>query len=115
MNSLFSLELLKEAEDFIESLDAKSKDKILYNMKMASLKPDSNLFKHLEDDIWYFRTFYRKQKFRIFAFWFKDKNRQTLVIATHGIIKKTDKASKQEIERAKEIRRKYLISKNLLK
>jgi len=36
---------------------------------------------------------YNKTAYRLFAFW--DKEKETLVIATHGIIKKTKKNAKQ--------------------
>ena len=41
------------------------------------------------------------------AFWDKEDNQQALVIATHGIIKKTDKTPEKEIEKAEQIRLKY--------
>ena len=44
-------------------------------------------------EIWEFRTLYNKTAYRLFAFW--DKDKETLVIATHGIIKKTQKTPKQ--------------------
>ena len=37
------------------------------------------------------------------AFWDKSDNTETLVVATHGMIKKTDKTPKAEIEKAKAI------------
>lgn len=45
------------------------------------------------------------------AFWDKSDNQETLVVATHGIIKKTDKISIAEIEKAKEIMRLYFEQK----
>lgn len=36
-------------------------------------------------EIWEFRTLYNKSYYRLFAFWDTDKD--SLVIATHGIIK----------------------------
>ena len=51
---------------------------------------DPELFKKLDDtDIWEFRTFYNKVKYRLLAFWDKDNGTNTLVIATHVFIKKT--------------------------
>jgi len=41
----------------------------------------------------------------IFAFW--DTQTDTLVIATHGIIKKTQKTPKKEIAKAERIRQEY--------
>ena len=43
--------------------------------------------------------------YRLFAFW--DTQTDTLVIATHGIIKKTQKTPKKEIAKAERIRQEY--------
>ena len=53
-----------------------------------------------------FRTLYNKIAYRLFAFW--DENENSLIIATHGIIKKTNKTPKKEIEKAKQLRVEYL-------
>ena len=72
----------------------------------------SHLFKKLDDtDIWEFRTFYNKTKYRLLAFWDKDDKINTLVIATHGFIKKTQKTPLKEIAKAEEIRKDYFNSK----
>ena len=73
---------------------------------------DPELFKKLDDtDIWEFRTFYKKVKYRLLAFWDKDNGADTLVIATHGFIKKTQKTPPQETAKAEEIRKAYFNSK----
>lgn len=67
---------------------------------------DNELFKKLENsNIWEFRTLYNGISYRLFSFW--DTNKNSLVIATHGIIKKTQKTPKKEIEKAENIRREY--------
>jgi hypothetical protein len=48
---------------------------------------------------------------RLLAFWDKSDNQNTLVFATHGFIKKVDKVPDNEIERAKNIRKKYFNEK----
>jgi phage-related protein len=53
-----------------------------------------------------------KTYYRLFAFWDKTEKDQTLVLATHGIIKKTDKTPEKEIEKAESIRLKYFEIKN---
>ena len=60
--------------------------------------------------IWEFRTVYNKTYYRLFAFGDKDIN--TLVVATHGIVKKTRKTPKSEITKAEEIRKLYFENKN---
>lgn len=48
----------------------------------------------------------------LFAFWDKMDKNDTVVISTHGLIKKTDKIPKSEIERAEKPREKYFNHKN---
>lgn len=96
----FQIILLEEALDFIDSLDLKTRKKIYYNLDKARLENDPKLFKKLTDDIWEFRTKYRGLQYRLFAFWDKTDKHETLVISTHGIIKKVDKVPKSEIEKA---------------
>ena len=56
-----------------------------------------------------FGTLYHKTSYRLFSFW--DTEEETLVIATHGIIKKTQKTPAKEIAKAEEIRKKYFENK----
>lgn len=111
MKDLFRVELLDEATEFIEQLSQKSRDKVFYNLKKATKKQDSDLFKQIDDDIWYFRILYNRQKIRIFAFWDKRNKNDTFVIATHGIIKKSNKPPISEIKHAKHLRAKYFNQK----
>ena len=46
------------------------------------------------------------------AFWDKSEDITTLVLATHGFIKKTQKTPSREIKRAEEIRKQYFEQKN---
>ena len=48
---------------------------------------------------------------RLLAFWDKSDNKKTLVIATHGFVKKVEKVPKNEIEKAMRLRDKYFDSK----
>lgn len=71
---------------------------------------DPELFNKLGDsDIWEFRTIYNNVKYRLFAFW--DKEEETLVVATHGLIKKTQKTPPSDIKRAQAIRKEYFENK----
>jgi hypothetical protein len=65
------------------------------------------LFKKLTDEIWEFRTKYNGLQYRLFAFWDKTQKSETLIISTHGIVKKVDKVPKAEIEKAERIRKEY--------
>ena len=111
MKAKFEVIFLEQAIEFLEKLDDKSRKKIYYNIDKAKLKNDPRLFEKLNGEIWYFRTTFLKLQYRIFAFWDKTSSIETLVIATHGIIKKTQKTPKSEIERAERIRQEYFKDK----
>lgn len=71
---------------------------------------DKELFKKLENsEIWEFRTLFNGVCYRLFAFW--DTETETLVVATHGIVKKTQKTPQKEIEKAEAIRKEYFSNK----
>ena len=112
MKQNLNIILLGEVWDLLDSIDEKSKDKILYNIDKARYVNDPELFKKLDDLIWEFRTKYKKTYYRLFSFWDKDDKVETLVVATHGIIKKTDKIPKVEIEKAKAIMKQYFEQKS---
>ena len=112
MKNFSRVEFLDEAKHFIDNLDEKSRDKLLYVIRKAQLVKDKELFKPQKDEIWEFRSIFSKKKFRLYAFWDKTDKQDTLIIATHGIIKKTQKTPKKEIEKAKRMRTAYFNSKN---
>lgn len=107
MNPKFEVELLPEAIEFLENLDDKTREKIYYNIKKSQFISDNELFKKLTEFIWEFRTLYNSKAYRLFAFWDKIDGRETLVVATHGILKKTQKTPPKEIEKAEEVRKQY--------
>jgi phage-related protein len=107
MGEYFDIVFLKEAFEFLKSLDDKHSNKILYNIRKAQQKHDPELFKKLNDEIWEFRTLYQGLQYRLLAFWDKTDNANTLVISTHGFIKKQSKVPDKEIERAEKQRKKY--------
>ena len=84
--------LTEEAQAFLDAQPFKAQQKIYYN-----------IFKE-------FRTLYNGICYRLFSFW--DTEEETLVIATHGIVKKTQKTPLKEITKAEEIRKEYFNNKN---
>lgn len=112
MTERFKVELLPEAVLFIEGLNSKAREKILYNIRKAQFSTDPELFKKLTDTIWEFRTLYNKTYYRIFAFWDKVGGKDTLVLATHGLVKKTGKTPTADLEKAERIRQQYLKQKS---
>jgi phage-related protein len=97
----------------LNSLDEKSRDKIYYNLKKSQFINDNDLFKKLNDNIWEFRTLFKSNAYRLYSFWDKTTAQKTLVLATHGIIKKTQKTPMKEIEKAEEIRQQYFKEKKI--
>ena len=95
MDNKFEIVLLSEAFEFLKSLDIKHSNKILFNIRKAQQKNDPELFKKLTGEIWEFRTLYQGLQYRMLAFWDKTDNKNTLVISTHGFVKKQSKAEAQ--------------------
>ena len=108
---VFKLILSKEADQFLLSLPSKANEKIRSNIRRIQKgERDAELFKKLENtEIWEFRTLFNKIAYRLFAFW--DTETDTLVIATHGIIKKTQKTPSKEIAKTEQFRKKYFENK----
>lgn len=99
--------LLDEVLTFVRSLPLKVQQKITYNYKKIEHGiVDKELFKKLENsEIWEFRTLFNGNCYRLFSFW--DTETGTLIVATHGIVKKTQKTPQKEIAKAEEIRQQY--------
>ena len=115
MTHFFEVDLLPQAADFLDNLDEKTREKVYYNIRKSQSIQDSELFKKLNDFIWEFRTLYKNKSYRLFAFWDNIEEQRVLVIATHGILKKTQRTPSKEIEKAEEIRRQYMNNKIIKK
>ena len=111
LKTRFKVIMSSEADAFLDTLRQDVKDKIIYNVdKVANGYMDKDLFKKLDDtDIWEFRTLYKGIQYRLLAFW--DTDAETLVIATHGFVKKTQKTPHKEINKAVAVRILYFNSK----
>jgi len=107
----FETRFLDEADKFISGLDKKTARKVFYNIDLAEQTNDPKLLKKLQNEIWEFRTKFAGLQIRLLAFWDKTDNKETLVIATHGFIKKIDKVPTNEIDRAVRLREKYFNNK----
>jgi phage-related protein len=95
--------------DFYNSLKQNVKEKVDYVLQivMSVKRIPARFFKHLEDDIYEIRVEAGGNIYRIFSFF--DHNK--LVILLHGFKKKTQKTPRNEIERAKKLRRDYYAEK----
>ncbi len=103
----FNVKYLPSAIEFLESIELKAAEKLFFNISKSQEINDPRIFKKLKSsNIWEFRAEYNSNEYRLFAFW--DKQQNTLVICTHGITKKTQKTPKREIDKAEQLRKKYL-------
>lgn len=107
----FETRFLADADKFLAKLDPQTRRKIFYNIDLAEQTNDPKLLKKIQNDIWEFRTVYMGLQIRLLAFWDKSDNRSTLVVATHGFVKKGDKVPKSEIYRAIRLKDNYFNSK----
>jgi len=107
MISLFEVEFLDDAINFLDSIDSKAARKIIYNIDKASYTHDPELFKKLSGEIWEFRTRFSNKQYRMLAFWDRTKDKKTLVICSHGFIKKSRKVPDKELSKAQQIRMEY--------
>ena len=107
----FDVEFLEPAKDFMDNLDDKSRKKVLFNIWKCREINAPELFKKLKGNIWEFQTKFLTKQIRLFAFWDKRDDKSTLVIATHGLIKKTQKTPEKEIDKAERLRKDYLSTK----
>ena len=96
----FKILYTEEALQFLSNLPEKASMYVL----------DNSLFKKLgSSDIWEFRTLFDGVAYRLFAFW--DTEVDALVVATHGITKKSQKTPQKEIAKAIAKRKEYFNNK----
>lgn len=95
-------------QDFLDSLPGKAAQKVTWVLKLVEeldIIP-SSYFKKLEgtEEIWECRIVFGSNSYRVFCF-FVDNS---LVVLTHGFMKKSQKTPRPEIERAEAMRRDFL-------
>ena len=96
----YSIVFLEFAKEFLDKLESKTREKVFFNIWKSREVNDPELFKKLSDEIWEFRTKYLTKQIRLLAFWDKEDRQETLVVATHGFIKKTKNTTISEHEPA---------------
>ena len=90
-----------EADVEVKEVEVSAQEKIeINNILKAQVEHNQELFKKLNDEIWEFRTLYQGFQYRFLAFWDKTSSTETLVISTHGFIKKRSKVPDNEIQKA---------------
>lgn len=114
MDDKFRVIFLEDAKKFLDGVEERAREKILFNIIKSQIITDAELFKKITSEIWEFRTYYNKKYYRLFAFWDKTDRQDTIVVSTNGLINKTSKTPRSEIERAEASRINYFKSKNKL-
>ena len=105
--------LLKEAEDYFLAQNEKVQRKFLLAFDKTEARSKGKWFEKLKgsDGIYEFRQSDHQKFYRVFAFW-DSEERETLIIATHGFDKKSNKTPLKEIKKDEKIKNKYFEAKN---
>jgi len=107
----YTVLFLEGVKRFMQKLDKRTANKILFVVATAAQKQDPKLFKKLNGDIWEFRIRHMGTQIRLLSFWDNLTTKESLVIVALGFIKKTDKIPKDEFTKAENIRKKYFEEK----
>lgn len=59
----FKVQFLKDAAEFLDQIEEKAREKIIYNIRKAQVINDNELLKKLNSEIWEFRTLHKKTKY----------------------------------------------------
>lgn len=104
---------LKQAEEFANSIGDKPRKKLFHAIRKTKERLFGQWFAKLKssDGIFEFRVDDNGKFYRLFAFWDTEEDEETLVVATHGLIKKSNKTPPAEIRKAEQIRREYFEEK----
>lgn len=104
------LDDFKPFEEFILALNMRERARVFetinyfLELKNRNLNIKESLSKHLEDGIFELRTSLRDKIARSLYFY----ERGARIVITHGFIKKTQKTPKKEIDKAKNLRERYI-------
>lgn len=109
MDKPIEILLLNQAEYFLDSIEEQVRKKFFLSMRKTKSRIFGEWFQKMQsrDDIYEFRTDNNGKYYRLFAFWDSRGETQTLIVCTHGLIKKTNKTPKSDIEKAENIKDKY--------
>lgn len=104
---------LHQAEEFVDSLEAKARQKLFHSIRKTKERLIGQWFTKLKgsDGIYEFRFDENGKFYRLFAFWDTEFQTETLIVGSHGIAKKTNKTPKEEITKAERIKRDYFEEK----
>jgi phage-related protein len=104
---------LDQAEEFVDSLEAKARQKLFHSIRKTKERLIGQWFTKLKgsDGIYEFRFDENGKFYRLFAFGDTEFQAETLIVGSHGIAKKTNKTPKEEITKAERIKRAYFEEK----
>jgi phage-related protein len=108
----FDLIFLDEAVLFLDSLQPKTRAKVLYNMWKSQALLDPVLFKKVGNEVWEFRTDFANQCIRMMAFWDKRSHVLIWVVVTHGFIKKSGKLPAAQVNKTIQFMSNYFQDEN---
>ncbi len=95
------------AKEFLDNLDHNTFKKVIWTFELIKnqTRVSTEYFKKMKntDDIWEVRIKKGNNAYRIFCFF----DNGELVVLTNGLIKKTQKTPKQDIERAEKYKKDY--------
>jgi phage-related protein len=104
---------LNQAEDFVDSLEEKARRKLFHAIRKTKDRLIGDWFKKMKgsDGIFEFCVDDNGKFYRLFAFWDTEYPKETLIVGTHGLIKKSNKTPKDDIRKAEQIKREYFEEK----
>lgn len=109
MNKPIEILLLPDAEQFVLTMENTTRKKLFYAIRKTKLRIFGDWFQKItcSDGIFEFRIIDNNKFYRLFAFWDKNDDKETLIVCTHGLVKKSNKTPNQELARAEAIKEKY--------
>ena len=109
LNKPIRVRLLPDAEEYLAELDKRVKKKFLTAIEKTSSGIKGNWFTPIKNSegIWEFRQRDHQHFYRVLAFWDSTQPLETLILATHGFNKKSNKTPWQEIKNAERIKAAY--------
>jgi phage-related protein len=107
----YNVIFLEGARRFMQTLDKRVAQKILFVIAVAQQKQDPKFFKKLKGEIWEFRIRHMGAQIRLLSFGDNINAKESIVVVAVGFIKKTDKIPKDEFVKAENIREKYFAEK----
>ena len=109
MEKPIEIVLLKQAENFLDEIEESVRKKFFISMRKTKSRIFGDWFKKMIDtnDLFEFRVENKGNHYRLFSFWDSRDGKQTLIVCAHGLVKKTNKTPKSEIEKADDIKELY--------